>query len=94
MKDTEKYLVWGKWLWALLWALVLVGIAYDMIWHHFINPLGILILSILILGTIISRWHHRPLITTQGWLQRMIFAIIILIIAGGYVLFYLFISKW
>lgn len=94
MKNTEKYLILGKWLWILLWVLILIGITYDVIWRHFINPLGILILSIMILGTIISRRHHKLLITTQGWLQRMIFAITLLVITGVYVLFfYLFLSK-
>jgi hypothetical protein len=93
MKTTERHLIWGRFLWISLWVLILAGMVYDQIWNHFINPLGILMLSILIVGTIISRWRKQPVLSTEGWQTRTIFAGILLVLTAGYILVRIFVLK-
>jgi len=93
MKSAERYLILGKLLWVLLWLLILGGLVYDGIWNHFINPLGVLILFILIVGTIISRLRNQPIISTKGWLPRTIFAVILLVLPVSYIFVHIFLLK-
>ena len=93
MKTAERHLIWGKLLWISLWVSILAGIVYDRIWNHFINPLGILMLSILFVGTMISRWRKQPVLSTEGWQYRTIFAGILFVLTAGYILVRMFVLK-
>lgn len=93
MKGIERNLIWGRFLWILLWGLILGGIVYDQVRTQFINPLLIMMLMILVVGALLSRWRNQPVISTKGWLPRTIFAAVLLILAGGYILIRIFTLK-
>jgi hypothetical protein len=85
--DTARWqLTLGKFLWVSLWILVIADIIYEKIWNNFITPLGVLILLILIAGTLIARWRNQPVISTEGWLPRTIFAALLFVLTAGYII--------
>jgi hypothetical protein len=93
MDTTRRQLILGKVLWISLWILVIADIIYEKIWNNLITPLGIMVLLILIVGTLLSRWRNQPILSTEGWLPRTIFAALLLVLTAGYLIVRIFILK-
>lgn len=82
----QKSLLVGKLLWLSLWILLFIGIAYDIVWNHFVNPIGVLMVSILVVGTVVSKLRKWPILTTQGWQSRLAVTGVLILLVCAYII--------
>jgi hypothetical protein len=76
---------WAYGVYAVLWVLLLASFADYYVRYQRINPLGVLLLVIIVVGSIIGpRWLKQPFFSREGMQDRLILVAFLLGMVIGF----------